>query len=106
MKSTHPLHIVLPGGSGQVGQVLARHFHANGHSVSVLTRAAKPAPWRTVHWDGRHFGGWAAELDGADVVINLAGRSVNCRYNQANRLEILESRVQTTLLVGRAIAEG
>jgi len=63
------------------------------------------APWTTVAWDGLHSGDWARELDGADVVINLAGRSVNCRYNAANRPEIKESRIVTTRLVGDAIAK-
>ena len=61
--------------------------------------------WTTVAWDGLHAGEWGNHLNGADVVINLAGRSVNCRYNQANRREIMESRVVTTRLVGEAIAK-
>jgi len=64
-----------------------------------------PAPWKAVEWDGLHSGEWVRELDGADVVINLAGLSVNCRYNQANRREIMESRIVTTRLVGDAIAK-
>ena len=98
------MRIAIPGGSGQVGQILARHFHSEGHVVTVLSRRPSPAPWRTVAWDGRNLDTWAGELDGADVVINLAGRSVNCRYHEANRRRILESRVETTHLVGRAIA--
>ena len=73
--------------------------------MSVVARHMHPAPWTTVAWDGLHFGDWARELDGADVVINLAGRSVNCRYNEANRREIKESRIVTTRLVGDAIAK-
>jgi uncharacterized protein (TIGR01777 family) len=98
------VRIVITGGSGQIGQVLARHFHAQGHAVVIVARHIKPAPWSTVGWDGLHAGDWGKEVDGADVVINLAGRSVNCRYNQANRREIKESRVITTQLVGDAIA--
>lgn len=98
------MKIVLPGGSGQVGTLLARAFTADGHEVVVLSRDPSSAPWRTVHWDARTVGGWAAELEGADAVINLAGRSVNCRYNQANRRAILESRVDSTRAVGQAIA--
>ena len=71
----------------------------------MVARHVQAAPWSTVRWDGRQLGGWAKELDGADVVINLAGRSVNCRYNQANRREIKESRIITTRLVGDAIAQ-
>ena len=61
-------------------------------------------PWRVVEWDGATLGAWAAEMDGSDVVINLAGRSVNCRYTPRNRREILESRVLSTRVVGEAIA--
>ena len=97
------MKIVIPGGSGQVGTVLARAFAADGHEVVVLSRGAGRLPWRTVAWDGETLGDWAAELDGADVVINLAGRSVNCRYTPENRRAILDSRVRSTRLVGEAI---
>jgi uncharacterized protein len=99
------MRVVIIGGSGQIGQILARHFHAEGVAVAVVARHVQPAPWPTVTWDGLHQGEWAKELDGADVVINLAGRSVNCRYNEANRREIMESRVVSTRLVGEAIAQ-
>lgn len=98
------MKIILPGGSGQVGTILARYFHAGGHEVVVLSRKPAPAPWRVVPWDARTIGPWAKKLDGADVVINLAGRSVNCRYTPANRREIIDSRVQSTHLIGEAIA--
>ncbi len=98
------MKVVIPGGSGQVGTVLARHFHGGGHEVVVLSRHPAAAAWRVVGWDGRTADGWAAELDGADAVINLAGRSVNCRYTAANRRDILDSRVQSVRAVGDAIA--
>jgi uncharacterized protein len=96
--------IVIPGGSGQVGQVLARTFLKDGHQVVVLTRqpAAKIAG-RAVFWDGRTLGDWAAEFEAADVVVNLAGKSVNCRYTSRNREEITRSRVDSTIAVGQAI---
>ena len=97
------LRIVLPGGSGQVGTILARHFHSQGHDVVVFARNANRAPWRTVPWDGKAVGPWTDELESADIVINLAGRNVNCRYNEPNRRDIKESRVQTTGLLGGAI---
>src|ERR1700756_3612607 len=99
------LRIVMPGGSGQVGQVLARFFQQRGHHVTVLTRGPYAAPWHTVHWDGQHIGPWTEHLEGADVCINLAGRSVNCRYNTTNRLAIYDSRIQTTHLLNRVIAD-
>jgi len=99
------MKIVIPGGSGQVGSLLARAFVADGHDVVALSRNPRNAPWRMVTWDGETVGSWKVEIDGADVLINLAGRSVNCRYNPANRRLIKESRVKSTRAVGQAIAE-
>jgi uncharacterized protein (TIGR01777 family) len=99
------MRIVIPGGAGQVGTLLARAFSAEGHDVVILSRRPGAAPWRLIPWDGEALGDWTAELDGSDVVINLAGRSVNCRYTTANRLAIRESRVKSTQVVGRAIAQ-
>src|SRR5690349_15742960 len=98
------MKIVLPGGTGQVGTLLARAFVADGHEVVVLSRNPREAPWRVVGWDGETVGKWAAEIDGADAVVNLAGRSVNCRYNAENRRQIKESRVKSSRAVGEAIA--
>ena len=98
------MKILIPGGSGQVGTVLARAFERDGHEVVVISRTPVVAPWRVVSWDGVTLGDWSKELDGCDVVINLAGRSVNCRYTAANRKIILESRVLSTRIVGQAIA--
>jgi uncharacterized protein (TIGR01777 family) len=98
------MKIVIPGGSGQVGTVLARAFHADGHEVVVFGRKKKDTPWRFLEWDAKSFGDWIVEIEGADVVINLAGRNVNCRYNEANRKEIMDSRVDSTRIVGAAIA--
>ncbi|MBC7816838.1 MAG: TIGR01777 family protein [Planctomycetaceae bacterium] len=99
------MKIVIPGGSGQVGTVLARAFVADGHEVVVLSRKPGPALWRIVEWDGETLGQWVTEFDGADAVINLAGRSVNCRYGARNRREIKKSRVKSTRALGQAIAE-
>jgi len=104
MPSLRPLRIVIPGGTGQVGQILARHFREQGHAVTVISRHPKPAEWHVIEWNARHLDGWALAIDGSDVVINLAGRSVNCRYTAANRREIKNSRTITTGLVGEAIA--
>lgn len=97
------MRIVITGGTGQLGEILARHFHAEGFEVATVARHVRPAAWSTIPWDGRHAGEWIKVIDGADVVINLAGRSVNCRYNRTNRLEIIQSRILSTKLVGDAI---
>jgi len=99
------MRIVIPGGTGQVGTAVARAFAARGYEVTVLSRTPKPAPWRVVSWDAETLGTWVETLDGADVVLNLAGRSVNCRYHQANRDAIMQSRVRSTRVVGQAIGQ-
>lgn len=99
------MKIVIPGGSGQIGTVLARAFVADGHEVVVLSRKPMSTPWRTVEWNGESLGRWASEFENADAVINLAGRSVNCRYGARNRRAIKESRIKSTRAVGQAIAE-
>jgi uncharacterized protein (TIGR01777 family) len=98
------MKIVIPGGTGQVGTILARSLQGEGHEVVVLSRHPASAPWRVERWDARNVGDWAAEFEGADAVVNLAGRSVNCRYGAVNRREIMESRVDSTRVVGEALA--
>jgi hypothetical protein len=99
------MKIVMPGGSGQVGTILARAFHARGDEVTVLSRDPARALWRVAPWDAATLGNWTQHIDGADVVINLAGRSVNCRYTEGNRETIMQSRVASTRIVGQAIRE-
>ncbi|GAA2522720.1 MULTISPECIES: TIGR01777 family oxidoreductase [Streptomyces] len=95
------MKIVIPGGTGQVGTVLNRALTAAGHEVVVLTR--RPDGPGEVHWDGRTPGPWTGAIDGSDVVINLAGRSVSCRYTPANLRAMMDSRVLSTRAVGEAI---
>lgn len=99
------MKIIIPGGTGQVGTVLARAFQRDGHEVVVLSRKQQPAAWRVAAWDAENLGEWAREFEGADAVVNLAGRSVNCRYTPENRREIMDSRVKSTRVVGEAIAK-
>jgi uncharacterized protein (TIGR01777 family) len=99
------MKVVLAGGSGQAGRLLARELGAANHSVVVLSRG-EPDPDgtpRTVNWDARTLGEWADEVDGAGAVINLAGRSINCRHTLANQRLMRESRLEATRVIGRAI---
>ncbi|MFF8521792.1 TIGR01777 family oxidoreductase [Streptomyces werraensis] len=96
------MKIVLPGGTGQVGTILDRALSAAGHEVVVLTR--RPRRPGDVAWDGVSLGPWAEAVDGADVVINLAGRSVSCRYTPENLRAMMDSRVDSARVVGEAIA--
>lgn len=99
------MKIVIAGGSGQVGTILARAFQSDGHEVVNLSRQPQKTAWKTVQWDAETLGDWKGEIDGADVLINLAGYSVNCRYNAANRRKIMDSRLKSTRILGQAIAE-
>ena len=96
------MKVVIPGGTGQVGGILRRALSAAGHEVVVLTR--RPEQEWEVRWDGESLGPWAEAVDGSDVVVNLAGRSVSCRYTEANLRDMMDSRVRSTQVVGEAIA--
>jgi uncharacterized protein len=100
------MKVVIPGGTGHVGGFLADALARRGHDVVVLSRRARePAGGvRFVRWDGRTAGAWAAEVDGCDAVVNLAGRSVSCRYTDANLREMMDSRVESTRAVGAVVA--
>ncbi|HXH51451.1 MAG TPA: TIGR01777 family oxidoreductase [Terriglobia bacterium] len=98
--------IVLAGGSGFLGRSLAPFLSACGYRVLVLSRSPKAsgARFETLHWDGETLGSWCDALDGASAVINLTGRSVNCRYTAKNRREILASRINSVRVLGETIA--
>jgi uncharacterized protein (TIGR01777 family) len=95
--------IVVAGGSGFLGRVLAAHFTKAGREVVILARNPKEPD--EVRWDAATLGPWARELEGADAVINLTGRTVNCRYNAANRRAIMDSRLHSTRVIGEAIRQ-
>lgn len=99
--------IILAGGSGFLGRVLAAHFQRSGYEIIVLTRSPNGTAngIREIAWDARALGSWAGELENAAAVINLAGRSVNCRYTVRNRKLIMESRIGSTRAIGEAIAK-
>jgi hypothetical protein len=98
--------MVIPGGAGFLGRLICRYFASRGWDIVALSRDANAKVYgaRTIAWDGRTLGDWASAIDGADVVLNLAGRSVNCRYNPKNRSEIGLSRTLSTAIIGQAIA--
>lgn len=98
--------VVLAGGSGFLGTRLAEELAARNYEVVILTRKPRQSSGsaRERHWDGQSLAQWAAELDGATAVVNLAGRSVNCRYTPQNRRDINESRVRSTNVIRAAIA--
>ncbi|MFE7030133.1 TIGR01777 family oxidoreductase [Streptomyces sp. NPDC057621] len=96
------MKVVLPGGTGQVGAILDRALTAAGHEVTVVTR--NPSRAHDIRWDGTTLGPWAEAVDGCDVVINLAGRSVSCRYTEENLRAMMDSRVDSARVVGEAIA--
>jgi uncharacterized protein len=98
--------VVIVGANGFLGRYLTRHFACQGKEVVAVARSRRgwSGDGMFLEWDGRSQGPWALALEGAQAVINLAGRSVNCRYTPENRREILESRVESTRAVGQAVA--
>lgn len=100
-----PSRVVIAGGSGFVGASLAAHLGAHGWTVDVLSRSPPRAPGfaRHIPWDARTLGAWSRELEGADGVVNLVGRTVDCVKTPDHRDEILRSRVEATRVLGLAM---
>lgn len=98
--------IVIPGGAGYLGRVLSSYFTQRSYNVVTLSREPHEDEPAVHHcqWDGATLGDWTKHFEGAAAVINLAGRSVNCRYNEKNKREIYDSRLLSTRVVGEAIA--
>lgn len=108
------MKVVIAGGTGQVGNILIRFLLAAGHDGVVLTRNNRATPparseskvtLRHAPWDGVSLGPWVAELEGAGAIINLAGRSVNCRYHERNLRAMMESRTESTRVIGIALSQ-
>lgn len=100
------MKIVIAGGSGYLGRIVAKHFLAKGFEVVTLSRkpfVSLPGEKRIL-WNGEAIGSWQKELENSTLLLNLAGRSVNCRYSKKNRKEILESRIRSTKILGEALA--
>ncbi|HEX8490693.1 MAG TPA: TIGR01777 family oxidoreductase [Chthoniobacterales bacterium] len=98
--------IILAGGSGFIGQALAPVFLAKGYNVVVLGRGAvrHEGGGDYLQWDGQTLGAWASAIDGAEAIVNLTGKNINCRHNAENRREIIRSRVDSVRILGEAIA--
>jgi uncharacterized protein (TIGR01777 family) len=98
--------IILAGGSGFVGQALRPVLLRNKHDVVVLGRGAahREGGVDFLQWDGRTLGAWASAIDGAEAVVNLTGKNINCRHTDENRREIIRSRVDSVRVLGEAIA--
>lgn len=96
--------VIIAGGSGFLGATLARRLTDSGHDVVALARSGDQADqaWTVVRWDGRTIGEWADVIDGADVIVNLAGRSVDCMKTPDHCDEILRSRIESTRVLGEA----
>ncbi|MBO3272625.1 TIGR01777 family oxidoreductase [Hymenobacter defluvii] len=96
--------IVIAGGNGFLGHCLREYFTALNYRIVILSRSPSRDP-NIVTWDGRTLGAWVQELEGAAALINLAGRSVDCRYTDANKRTILASRLESTRILGEAVAQ-
>ncbi|QDV25737.1 epimerase [Aureliella helgolandensis] len=99
--------VVIAGGSGFLGSSLASHFASLGAAVAILSRSRPKlfGNWKHTNWDGRTSGDWIGVLEGADAVINLAGRTVNCIKTPDHQDEILRSRVESTRVLGIAMRD-
>jgi uncharacterized protein len=95
------MKIIIAAGTGFLGKNLDKYFTTLGHKVIILTR--NPSKTNHIRWDGKSLGNWISHLEGADVLINLAGKSVDCRYTEENRSEILRSRIDSTHVLQQAV---
>lgn len=99
--------LIIAAGTGFLGQVLVNHFQDKADEIVVLTRgkSATKDTIRYINWDAKTLTGWEKELEGAEVLINLAGKSVDCRYTEANKHEILTSRIDSTVILNKAVLQ-
>lgn len=99
--------VILAGGSGYIGTVLVKFYSEKNEEVVVLTRGTSSLNGnvRYVHWNGRDVDKWVEELEGAELLVNLTGKNVNCRYNENNKAEILNSRLDATAALGKGVTK-
>ena len=93
--------IIIAGGTGFLGQVIEAYISTQGYSIKILTR--KPLKENHIYWDGKTMGTWVKDLENSEALINLAGKSVDCRYTIKNKQLIYESRIDSTAILGKAI---
>ncbi|WCO00990.1 TIGR01777 family oxidoreductase [Psychroserpens ponticola] len=93
--------ITIAGGSGFLGQVLEAYFSKKGYKIFILTRT--PQRDNEIYWNGKDLDRWSKTLEQTDILINLTGKSVDCRYNEENKKLIYDSRIDSTHLLGLAI---
>ncbi len=93
--------IIIAGGSGFLGQHLTRHLEGKGFEIKLLSRSKNQGKY--LKWDAKNLDDWAEALEGAYALINMAGRTVDCRYNEKNKAQILNSRIDSTKVLGEAV---
>lgn len=98
---------VIFGANGFLGRYLCRHWARKGYEIVAIARSREgwSGDGMFLPWDGKCSGPWELALEGAAVVVNLSGRSVDCRYNAKNREEIFSSRIDSTRAIARAIRQ-
>jgi len=99
--------LIIAAGTGFLGNVLIQHFKNKFEEIIVLTRGKSETNNQIIYvnWDAKSFSGWEKELENADVLINLAGKSVDCRYTKKNKAEIFASRIESTKILNEAILQ-
>ena len=93
--------ITIAGGSGFLGKVLENHFSQSGNTIYILTRT--PNRNNDIYWNAKELDNWTDILEQTDILINLTGKSVDCRYTEANKKLIHDSRIDSTCILGKAV---
>lgn len=99
--------LIIAAGTGFLGNILIDYFQNEYDQIVILTRS-KPKSQkniRYVNWDAKTLTGWEKELENSDVLINLTGKSVDCRYTEKNKAEILNSRIESTKVLNEAVLQ-
>ncbi|MFL9833794.1 TIGR01777 family oxidoreductase [Chryseobacterium terrae] len=95
------MKIIIAAGTGFLGKNLEKYFTEKGNEVYILTR--NPNRKNEIYWDAKTLGEWKNLLENSDILINLAGKSVDCRYTEKNKKEIYDSRINSTKVLQQAV---